>query len=160
MRTSQTRNILPSVFPPDRGDAKYFHGRERILSNFAGLIQYSVQNKWGTTFLIQGALGAGKTALLAECVRIAKDQKWEIAPIRPPDLWTPDQLQRALYPEQGSRVTSGAGSVNAAGIAKAEVTTERIPDTTFSILRKGHLPLLLLMDEAQMLAPMMDSLLN
>jgi len=51
-------------FYDDRGPAKYFHGRHRILGNFLKLLKKSVNEKGGSTFLIQGAPGAGKTALL------------------------------------------------------------------------------------------------
>ena len=115
------------------------------------LIEMSDQEKTGTTFLVQGAPGAGKTALLAECVRIVKNRKWNIAPIHPSDLWLPDQLQQVLYPGRESRVTSKTGELGFVGMAKGEVTAERIPDTTLSLLRNGPSPLLLLMDEAQRL---------
>lgn len=100
------------------------------MLDFIKLSERAIQAKSGTTFLIQGAPGAGKTALLAECAKIVKDRKWKIAPIHPSDLWIPDQLQQALYPKRGSRVMSGSGGLNLAGVAKGEVTAERIPDTT------------------------------
>ena len=140
---------IPMVF--DRGKAKYFHGRTQILETFIKLIEMSGQEKTGTTFLIQGAPGAGKTAILAECARIVKNRQWNIAPIHPSDLWLPDQLQQVLYPGRESRVTSKTGELGFVGMAKGEVTAERIPDTTLSLLRNGPSPLLLLMDEAQRL---------
>ncbi len=71
-------------FPPfrlptatlERGEAKYFHGREKILGNFKGLMDRAVQAKVGTTVMIQAAPGAGKTALLTECARLARARRW------------------------------------------------------------------------------------
>jgi len=49
-------------FTEDRGPAKYFHGRKQIIHTFNGALRFYRANKRGTTFLIQGAQGAGKTA--------------------------------------------------------------------------------------------------
>ena len=141
--------VLTAAF--DRGEAKHFHGRTQILEDFQELVERAERAKSGTTFLIQGAPGAGKTAILAECARIVKNRQWNIAPIHPSDLWLPDQLQQVLYPGRESRVTSKTGELGFVGMAKGEVTAERIPDTTLSLLRNGPSPLLLLMDEAQRL---------
>ena len=65
MRNQRSTPPLTAAF--DRGASKYFHGRRQILRDFRKLAERAIQAKSGTTFLIQGAPGAGKTALLAEC---------------------------------------------------------------------------------------------
>jgi len=55
-----------SDYVAERGPTRYFHGRKRTLGNFDQLIKDSMETKGGSTFLIQGALGAGMTALLEE----------------------------------------------------------------------------------------------
>ena len=65
MHTFQRHPPVTAAF--DRGPAKYFHGRKQILNDFNELIARANLTDSGTTFLIQGAPGAGKTALLAEC---------------------------------------------------------------------------------------------
>ena len=65
MRKSQRTGPVTAAF--DRGPAKYFHGRKQILHDFNELVERATQADSGTTFLIQGAPGAGKTALLYEC---------------------------------------------------------------------------------------------
>ena len=67
----------------DRGAAKYFHGRETILSEFQKLLADSRKSKGGTTFLIQGPPGVGKTALLAKCWDLAEELKWEVRNLSP-----------------------------------------------------------------------------
>ena len=43
-----------SKYYPDRGPAKYFHGRRKELNDFSNLLQYASNKSWGTTFLVQG----------------------------------------------------------------------------------------------------------
>ena len=100
----------PSNFAPDRGPAKYFHGREEILSTFGKILNYSTENRWGTTFLIQGAPGAGKTALLYECDRLAQESKWETTEISSAALWDPNELQQSLKLRRTWKVGGGRTS--------------------------------------------------
>ena len=149
---SKSRHSAP---PPltaafDRGPAKYFHGRKEILSNFNELTERAVQAKSGTTFLIQGAPGAGKTALLEECETMAKDQGWKTAKIDPPALWDPEALRDFL----GLRkfpITGGSLQIGPKNVASAAITVELTSRTIGKILRKGKQPLLLTLDEAQTL---------
>ncbi len=73
----------PLTAASDRGPAKYFHGRKQVLSDFNKIIERAVQAKSGTTFLIQGAPGAGKSALLEECGKRARERGWKTAEIKP-----------------------------------------------------------------------------
>ena len=81
MRTSRRPGPLTAAF--DRSPARYFHGRKQILHDFKELLVHAAQAKSGTTFLIQGAPGAGKTALLHECEKLALTAKWKTANIDP-----------------------------------------------------------------------------
>ena len=151
MRKSRYPVPRPSSFAPDRGPAKYFHGRKQILDDFRGILRYSKQNNWGTTFLIQGAPGAGKTALLAECARLARDRGWEIADIDPLALWNPDELQQSLESKKKFKVEGGSAGVTIPGIGHAEISAGVLPQTVKTLLQKGEDPLLLTLDEAQVL---------
>lgn len=141
----------PSSFAPDRGPAKYFHGRKQILNDFREISTYSRQNKWGTTFLIQGAPGAGKTALLAECERQAQKSEWETTEISSAALWDPNELQQSLKLRRTWKVGSGCARVGISGIGEADINAERSPQTVKNLLRGGKKPLLLALDEAQVL---------
>ncbi len=86
-----------SKLPPltaafDRGPTRYFHGRETIRRSFKNLLDRAHASKTGTTFLIHGALGAGKSALLHECEKIAEAAEWQAAIIDPPTLWEVDSI--------------------------------------------------------------------
>ncbi len=139
----------------DRGPAKYFHGRVRILANFDKLVKDSMKPRGASTFLIQGAPGAGKTALLDVLSKRAKRSGWEIAEIDPPALWDPEEL--AYYLGKGTRaqITSVSGQVGVDAVVKAEgkldVAVQRHRPTTLKILAAGKRPLLLILDEAQTL---------
>ncbi len=80
----------------DRGPAKYFHGRVQILGNFDKLIKDSMEPRTGSTFLIQGAPGAGKTALLDVFSKRAEEKKWKVAKISIEDLYTPAAMAQSL----------------------------------------------------------------
>ena len=135
----------------DRGPAKYFHGRKQILRNFSELVARATQAESGTTFLIQGAPGAGKTALLAKCEELARDTGWKIADIDPLALWNPDELQQSLESKKKFKVEGGSAGVTIPGIGHAEISAGVLPQTVKTLLQKGEDPLLLTLDEAQVL---------
>ncbi len=88
---------MGSVVIPDRGPTPYFHGRTEIIDTFNRYINhYGNEQKGGTTFLIQGAPGAGKTALLDVLSSRAEEQKWEVSKISTEDLYTPASMAQSL----------------------------------------------------------------
>ncbi len=115
----------------DRGPAKYFHGRKEILRDFRELLECSVQEKSGTIFLIQGAPGAGKSALLHECGELARGTGWEVAKLRysASSFWDPVMMSEDMG-DSGIKVK------------------KRFP-TVLDLLRSGESPLLLMEDEVQ-----------
>ena len=86
MAKSRHSSDPPSGFIPDRGPARYFHGRKKIRRDFRELLRYASQKTWGTTFLIQGAPGVGKTALLEEIASDALEDQWDVVDINLDDL--------------------------------------------------------------------------
>ncbi len=79
----------------DRGPAKYFHGRKEVLSSFAdrrARASAGGPSAQGTTFLIQGAPGAGKTALLHRCAEEAAQDDWLVAKIDLHALYDPASM--------------------------------------------------------------------
>ncbi len=133
----------------DRGKAEYFHGRKGILVDFKERLQFAEGDTGkGTTFLVQAAPGAGKTALLAECARRGKARGWQVAEIDPGGLLDPVELSRALrHPAPDKRrETSAAVDIK---IFSGKSTSEYHMPQTVDILNSGKTPLLLLLDEAQ-----------
>lgn len=121
--------------------------------DFSEILKYSSQNNSGLIFLIQGAPGAGKTALLHECERLARESGWETAEKKmyPPALWSPSELRKSLGLRNLPKITQGSAQVSVPGIVKAEVSAEWVQATTLKILSTGKKPLLLKLDEAQTL---------
>ena len=141
----------PSDFVPDRGPAKYFHGRQTILDGFSALLKYASQKTWGTIFLIQGAPGAGKSALLYECEKHARAREWMVADIGLGSLWDPHKLLDSLglgdkYKPAEKSKQFGFKSFFGWGYKSIRPQT-----TVKNILKDGNQPLLLVLDEAQAL---------
>ena len=151
LESNQSSEFLPrpSAAARERGAAKYFHGRTRILSNFADECWAAEHDNAGTTFLIQGAPGAGKTALLDKCAKRAVQAGWQIAHIRTAAFWDPNELHKSLSSGFKSRITGGSAQVDVIGIVKAEVSTDLRRATSLDLLQRGQEPLLLIIDEAQ-----------
>lgn len=149
MRKSRPRSPVTTAL--DRGPARYFHGRKQILRDFSEIAAEAVQWKGGTTFLIQGAPGAGKTALLTECERMAQKRGWETTEISSSALWDPDALQQSLKLRRTWTLDEGAARVGVPWIGEAEISAGRAPQTVETLLRRGKRPLLLTLDEAHVL---------
>ena len=138
----------------DRGRAKYFHGRKGILADFKERLEFARDDpEEGTTFLIQAAPGAGKSALLCKCEELAEGQGWETLRINTKALWDTDAMCQIL--EGGWKHLLDEIAVNAGfdkwiqiqGAAKFKLPGH----TPQSIIERGKDPLLLLLDEAQTL---------
>ena len=141
----------PSDFVPDQGPAKYFHGRKTILDGFDGLLQYASQKTWGTIFLIQGAPGAGKSALLYECEKHARVRNWEVADIGVGSLWDPYKLLGSLGLGDKYKPTEKSTQFGIKDFLKWGYKSSRPRPTVKNILEEGNKPLLLILDDAQLL---------
>ena len=138
----------------DRGEAKYFHGRTGILDSFQRRLKWAEQDpKEGTTFLIQAAPGAGKSALLYKCAELAEGQGWETLKINTKALWDTDALCQILdggWKHLLDEIAVNAGFdkwIQIQGAAKFKLPGH----TPQSVIERGNDPLLLLLDEAQTL---------
>ena len=149
----QRHPTLRSPSVPDRGPAQHFHGRGGILSDFGEVLDWAAQTKGGTTFLVQGAPGAGKTALLDQCEKLAKQAKWQAATINTAALQDPESLLDCLGKEGRLDFEKVSGQLGVNLGVKAGVTADfkRSGRTINTILRSQSKPLLLVLDEAQRL---------
>ncbi len=151
-----TEYLRPDVshvpdFVDDRGPAEYFHGRKRILGNFNKLIQQSIKTQGGSIFLIQGAPGSGKTALLHECEKMVKVQDWEVAKITAPSLWDPHKLLDALGRGERYKGTERSTQIGFRNLIHRTWKSTRPPSSVENVLKVVKKPLLLVLDEAQTL---------
>ncbi len=147
----------------DRGEAKYFHGRKGILADFKERLEFAEQDpkKKGTTFLIQAAPDAGKTALLHKCAELAEGQKWKVVDIGPSELYETNTLLRTLGREKETQTKATTTSVDTyskggimdmirAGIGLSRSTTRaHAARSPLEVLKSGEGKLLIVMDEAQ-----------
>jgi len=136
----------------DRGPTPYFHGRKRILHDFSHHIERGKREETGgTTFLIQGAPGAGKTALLYECRKLAREHKWQVADIHPDALWSTAGLMRSLGRGEKYKGSEKTTQIGFRGFIHWIWKSTRSQPDVESILKSVDKPLLLVLDEAQTL---------
>jgi len=150
-----SKSTPPETVAFDRGPTPYFHGRERIQSDFRSHIEQAEGIKaGGTTFLIQGAPGSGKTALLYELGKIAEAQDWKVVKIKTSALWDKGKMLRALnlgkWPGiESIRISSPEGVETEVSFGKQ---TRSLTSTDAIQRRKRkNERLILVMDEAQKL---------
>jgi len=159
----------------DRGEARHFHGRKSILANFSRVLRHAVTENVrgnGSIFLIQGAPGAGKTALLFKCRDLAEagsaevgGQKWNVIETEDDALYSPvslmDQAEAAYEigktTENSREVKPRAFGAELAGYTRT--TSHQEPDAgmrkCLEELAKKK-PLLLVLDEVQNLGKGLD----
>ncbi|MCY3629378.1 MAG: ATP-binding protein [Rhodothermaceae bacterium] len=137
----------------DRGPARYFHGRKRVLDNFDKLVKESMEAQGGSTFLIQGAPGAGKTALLEEIAIDALGNQWNVFEINLGDLYNPAQMAQTLGKPYVSRKQTAIKAD--AKVLATERIKEVAGDSSVSRVLEKMNPsqgVLLILDEAQRIA--------
>ncbi len=140
--------------PDDRGETPYFHGCKNILDKFQDRLFKSFSNSGngGTILLFQGPPGVGKTALLAECCKIAEANGWITAEINPEALWDMRSLKHCLGTARGGKVkeVNIGANMSIFGVNIGVVFNQDAP-LPLEALTGDHEPLLLILDEAQRL---------
>ncbi|MCY4223245.1 MAG: ATP-binding protein [Bacteroidetes bacterium] len=134
----------------ERGETPYFHGRVDIISDFESILSDACISGKGTIHLIHGAPGAGKSALVGELQRVANARGWKSVEIDPPALWDIDIL-REFFPTKNIFHKIDAKVRAGMGMFSIELGAHRSYRTIRKILLSSKRPLLLILDEAQML---------
>ncbi len=142
---------MSSDFIEDRGPAEYFHGRQEVIDMFTSALKRYLSKKRGSTFLIQGAPGAGKTALLDQLRLVAEDRKWKTAEIDAPALWDVKTLRESIPDRNILKKLSGKLNAGLPEVGSIEISVKDSAETIKKVLKSGRKPLLLILDEAQML---------
>ena len=148
----------------DRGKARFsFVGRERVRKEFAKFLAEARDAKTGSTFLVQGPPGVGKTALWHQLAAEAKEKGWAWARISTGNLHAAPELAEAVgkTATTGKSVTAGGAatlSTKMLGMLGAEASGSASRQTEFAgtsinaVLRelgKRKQGTLLILDEAQ-----------
>ena len=149
---------MSSVFIKDRGPAAYFHGRQEIIGTFTSALKRYRAKKGGTTFLIQGAPGAGKTALLEVLSEKAQGEKWTVATINLKDLHNPASMAQALDKsyniDKQVALSYGVEFVGRAHVKRIQGSASAEDILRNFAPRRG---LMLVLDEAQYLGNLNDT---
>ncbi len=134
----------------DRGPARYFHGRTQILHNFNHLLERAVTIEGRTTVLIQGAPGAGKTALLEEMALGAMEKRWDVFNINLGDLCKPVHMAQTLGQPYVARKQK-ATKVDANVLAREHIKEVAGDSSVSQVLGRMNPKrgVLLILDEAQ-----------
>ncbi len=140
----------PYISRIDRGPAAFFHGRNDIRTLFREILVDARGTHGGTTFLVQGAPGAGKSALLHQLY--TKADGWTVAHIGSQELWSPATMTQALGKAYTvSRNLSGGLD---AKIFHGSAAKELAGDASAGEVLCHHTPaagVILVLDEAQKL---------
>ena len=152
----------------DRGEAKYFHGREDHRDKFSKVLTTAARtDRGGTVVVFQGPPGVGKTALLGQLEEDAKRAGWQVVHIKPAALESPAAMVQAIggdYVEHRGKELAADGDVglDVAGVLKAgaggRMSTLKTIAGTQTVSRAlrdaltADAKLVLILDEAQHLA--------
>jgi len=135
----------------DRGPKPYFHGRNEIIDVFKAVLHANKPSKTGTTFLVHGAPGAGKTALLAELCKVAN--RWKHARISLTALHDPIAMAQALGQAYAvdQKASLEAGIIYVKGGIVETIAGHATPTEILKCIATKH-GLILVLDEAQRLS--------
>ncbi len=135
----------------DRGPSKYFHGRCEIRNLFSDRLDHYKSVNGGTTFLIKGPPGAGKSALLDVIAQDAVHKGWNVRmKVTPEDFHNPARMAQTLS-VQHSPTESTKTTVNLE-FFKHEWKSEKTREYSVAQIiaeAASFAPLLLVLDEAQ-----------
>lgn len=131
----------------DRGKAAFFHGREPILRTFQKECARASQTNGGTILLIEGAPGAGKSALLHECFDWAARSGWLVAEnMEPEALFDITQMRKQMGQLRHFQIDKGTFGFKGLGLSASPAQNRPV-----DALAAAEQPLLLILDEAQLL---------
>ena len=148
----------------DRDKARYgFHGREDIIREFVETLEEAVEDQDGGILIFQGPPGVGKTALLIELSRIAREESgWKVVDINPTTLKDATELADAagIKAAVGKRrsgkegvalkLSGGVATVKAEGeMERSSTYTGAKPLGLLKQIAQNDKGTLLVMDEAQ-----------
>jgi len=144
--------------PDDRGRSKYFHGRGEIRSRFLGRLNHYEAINGGSTLLVTGAPGAGKSALLYALGEDAEDLGWNVKMDITPEHFTSPLLMAKCLSVKLKHSTARSTSIDAKVIQQSWGSSRILGAAIADVMREAAStrPLLLVLDEAQELSTIAD----
>ncbi|MDE2732594.1 MAG: AAA family ATPase [Bacteroidota bacterium] len=144
--------ILPRI--RDRGPARHFHGRTDQRASFVRVLGGAKNDPGrGTTFLVQGPPGVGKTALLHKMAQDAAGE-WDVVHIKPAALESPVVMAQTLgktYVANREENFKAGAKILETGFAKQIAGTQTVVGALRDCLNPRD-NVILVLDEAQHLA--------
>ncbi len=140
----------------ERGGAKYFHGREKQLKNFEDLLVETIHKETGSSFLIQGPPGVGKTALIQECCQVAKGKHWQVIELTTRSLHDPEDFFERITKDKSKKEMKAFLNINLSLIQFGMTSKKTGPSHVLNEKLIQSKPTLLYLDEAQTLINLLD----
>ncbi|MCY4162436.1 MAG: ATP-binding protein [Flavobacteriaceae bacterium] len=140
----------------NRGKAKYFHGRKEELDLFRGTLNIAKIENGGTIFIIQGSPGVGKSALLEEFKELGVAEEWGVVEISHDGLWDAHELRKYLHKDYTIKLKELKAGASAYGLGMEGVFSIN-EKSVLQILESSKKPLLLMLDEGQHLADVLNA---
>ncbi len=140
----------------ERGPAKYFHGREQEIHDFQYLMLQTMDRQMGSSMLIQGPPGVGKTALIEELKKHALQKGWQVFKLSNECLFDPKELFTKLTKKTKPKAFQKSFGIDLKvfqmNIATASVSQTNALNEALVLSQ----PTLLYLDEAQTLHDFLD----
>ncbi len=142
------------AFTEYRGPAEFFHGRDEVINPFVRVLAHYRTKNRGTTFIIKGPPGSGKTALLHELSEHAKMNGYTVkGNLNAPDFHDPARMAAKLgvphTPRKSRGWSLGGKWLGWRGKKETQMQSEVVDIIKKAAPAEG---LILVLDEAQHLA--------
>ncbi len=143
-------------FDIERGAAKYFHGRDEQLEVFQKALIKTKIKKEGSSILIQGPPGVGKTALLEQFKKIVIGEKWQVVSLDFDALYDRNELFHQIIQKSNQHDLEKSFGLDLKIIKTGIIQKQSQITNHLNRELVRHAPTLFVLDEAQAIAKLSD----